>query len=104
MQKWLEKTEQIIKHKPKNNDFCKIVAGISTPDFWKSQIIVFYDEEYYNSFFDRQTAYQRWTPIKNRSFIKERNIKCDLIEKGYIEILKDEDYSRKSELWFYGEL
>ncbi len=48
--KWLEKTEEIIGNKPKDLPFCKVVAAITYPDVRESQIIIFYDEEYYNSF------------------------------------------------------
>ncbi|MDQ0362280.1 DUF3916 domain-containing protein [Breznakia pachnodae] len=47
---WLRKTESFISKKPKDLSFCKIVAVISVPYYWSSQIIIFYDEEYYNSF------------------------------------------------------
>lgn len=103
--KWLEKTEEIMKQKPTDLPFCKVVAAITYPDVRDSRIIIFYDENYYNSFWDRKKGpYQIWTPIKNeRSFTKERGIVTDLLEIGYIEELYDDDWYGKSFIWFYGE-
>lgn len=101
---WLEKTEEFIEKKPKELPFCKVVAAITYPNVRNSQIIIFYDEQYYKTFWDRKGPYQIWTPIKNqRSFAKERGITTQLPEIGYIEELDDEDWYAKSYIWFYGE-
>lgn len=102
--KWLEKTEEFINNKPKDLPFCKVVAAITYPDVRNSQIIIFYDEEYYNSFWNRKGPYQIWTLMdKKYSFAKERGIVTELPEIGYIEELNDEDYHTKTHIWFYGE-
>lgn len=102
--KWLDRTQEIINFKPQNDKFCRIVADITNPNFWSSQIIIFYDENYYNNFFNRTGPYQTWTLIEERSFMKSRGIKSGLKEKGYVEVLNDEDGSYKCEIWFYGEI
>lgn len=105
--KWLEKTEDFIAQKPLNIPFCKVVAVISEPNFWSSQIIIFYSEEYYNTFWKRDGPYQKWEFIddKTKSFVTPRNIKTDLVEKGYYEVyIDDEDVYKPHTLWFYGEL
>ena len=102
--KWLDKTQEIVNSKPQNDKFCKIVADIASPCFWHSQIIIFYDEDYFNNFFNRTDPYQTWTLIENKSFIKPRGIKSKLKENGYIELLDDEDRIYKCEIWFYSEL
>lgn len=103
---WLQKTTETLAQKPKTIPFCKVVAVIDESNLWESQIIIFYDEDYYNSFWARSSAKQTWLPIDSdtRSFAKERNIKISLKEKGYVEILSDEDVQRKSVLWFYGDI
>lgn len=106
-QKWLNKTEDFIVQKPIGLPFCKVVAVICEPDFWSSQIIIFYSEEYYDSFWKRDTSYQKWELIddKTKSFVSPRNIKTSLIEKGYYEVyIDDEDTYKTQMLWFYGEL
>ena len=103
---WLQKTAEIIGQKPKDIPFCKVVAVIDEGNLWESQIIIFYDEDYYNTFWERSSVEQTWLPMDSdtRSFSKERNIKTSLKEKGCIEILSDEEKQRKSTLWFYGEI
>lgn len=102
--KWLEKTQEIISSKPDNRKFCKVVASIVSPCFWNSQITIFYDEEYYNTFFDRSGPYQIWTPIESRSFAESRGISSELKENGYVEILNDDEDIFKCEIWLYGEI
>ena len=103
--KWLETTLKIISLKPKELLFCKIVAVISVPNYWDSQIIIFYDKSYYDVFWDRNDDYQQWIPLdKKQSFAIERNIKTLLPEQGYKETINNDDFTRKNLLWFYGDI
>ena len=103
--KWLETTEKFIDQKPKNQGFCKIVAIISVPNFWLSEIIIFYDEDYYNSFWNRNGSEQFWTMKQDKdSFCKERNIDTSLQEMCYCETIIEENRTYKRDLWFYGDL
>lgn len=106
VKKWLEKTAEFIRLKPEGVPFCKVVAVIDEPYLWSSQIIIFYSEEYYKTFWDRKGPYQTWRFIedKTKSFVKPRNIEVDFTEKGYHEVCIEDDYAIKSTLWFYGEL
>ncbi|MBE6752781.1 MAG: DUF3916 domain-containing protein [Ruminococcaceae bacterium] len=103
---WLAKTGQIIADKPPHLPFCRVVACINEPYLWDSQIIIFYDEDYYRNFRRRQGQYQTWVPIddKKQSPAARRGIFTALRGEGYTEILEEEDYTRKSRLWFYGEV
>lgn len=101
--KWIAQTEKLISQKPSNVSFCKICCALVWPELWNSQIIIFKDENYYKSFFDRKGPYQTWNPISDRSFAFEHNIKTALIETGYIEDLVDEDFTHRSFIWFYQE-
>lgn len=102
---WLDKTTEIIAEKPRDLPYCKVVAMINVPNFWNSQIIIFYNEEYYSSFWNRSGPYQVWSPIASDASLKmERNIKTDLLEKGYAETISDEDESSGCLLWFYGDI
>ena len=104
--RWLEKTDEIIEQKPCDLPFCRVVAVIDELDLWNSQIIIFYDENYYSSFWQRNSLKQIWTPILNhsKSFIQERNIESKLKEKGYYETISDIDFFHKTILWFYGDV
>ncbi len=103
---WLNKTSEIIKQKPDGISFCKVVAVIDEFDFWESQIIVFYDKDYYDSFWQRDSDKQIWSPIvkQGMSFVQKRHIESNLKEKGYYEVITDTDYNKKTILWFYGDV
>lgn len=104
--KVLEKAEKIIAEKPTDLPFCKLVAAFYPHNLWSSQIIIFYDKDYYDRFMIRNLPEQTWKEIedKSRSFAKERNIKTNLAEIGYIERFPAWGVMREQELWFYGEI
>ena len=103
--KWLQAAERFLAQKPADIGFCKVVAVVCMPNLWCSQITIFYDEQYYGTFFDRRGPYQTWTLLPGeRSLLAERNISSPLTERGYREVIVDEDYVSEGELWFYGEL
>lgn len=70
------------------------------------QIIIFYSQSYYDSFWDRNDSLQIWEVLdsKSYSFVKSRNIKTALSEIGYIESINFDEHCEKSILWFYGTL
>ena len=105
-QKWLEKTRQFISQKPDNLPFCNVVAMIDVPNYWNSQIIIFYSPSYYDTFWDRNDSLQVWEVLdcKAQSFVRARNIETTLSEKGYIETMNVDGNYTKSMLWFYGDL
>ena len=105
--KWLETTQKFISKKPPTFDFCRVVAAIYPGHLWDSQIIIFYDREYFDWFFTRDNiADETWRPIKVsvRSFAAERNIYTPLSECGYIHGYTEEGTYTEDEIWFYGEI
>lgn len=104
--KWIETTEKFILKKPGGLEFCKIVCVINVPNLWSSQIIIFYDRDYFNEFWNRKSPEQIWIRIadKKMSLMHELGIDTSMKEIGYREEISDGDYDSKSILWFYGEL
>src|SRR5262249_11397283 len=50
----------------------RVVAAIDLPNLWDSQIIVFFGQEYWSTFFDRSSTDQEWIPLPSaRSIIQE---------------------------------
>lgn len=103
-QTWLDKTQEIISQKPIDADFCKVVCVMSPQCLWDSQIIIFYDKQYYKTFWNRNEKYQKWIPLDNNSFKIDKKLITNMIELGFKEIIDDEDGYYTRELWFYGEL
>jgi hypothetical protein len=84
-----------------------VVACISLPNLWNSQITVFFDEQYFSSFFERNNEYQKWIQLpKNRNLEREWSlvIPNNMNIRGFNEILTDDDYNSTTELWFVGNL
>ena len=87
-EQWVAKANELIEQKPDDLNFCKIVAIIIEPDLWCSQIIIFYDETYYNSFFSKAEGSQIWEEIPvfdnvptslNKRYFKETVYEEDVI-------------------------
>ncbi len=107
MQTLIDRTKHLIDIKPALDVKTRVVALISLPELWESQIIVFFGEDYFGGFFDRDDEEQRWTLLPfERSILKELDLKMPggLTEIGYLEEINDEDGEAISELWFIGEL
>ncbi len=51
----IDRVEHLISIRPPSNRNNKVLAAIDLPDLFGSQIIIFYDEEYYKSFFIDKT-------------------------------------------------
>lgn len=107
VQSLIDATERLRSLKPKSDDPIRVVASVSLPELWDSQIIVFFDYDYFRTFFDRDSAYQTWTPLaESRSLRREWGLKMPgiLTERGYHKRIRDEDYAHDGEVWFLGEL
>jgi len=92
------------KNKPKNT---KVVLSISFPNFFQSQLIVFFSEEYYKNFFTRDTSFQKWEKIsEEKCFLRESGIgNSSCVSKiGFRENIVDEDFSYEGEIWFFGDV
>lgn len=75
--KWAAKTHEIIADKPNNHKFCKVVACITSPCFWDSQIIIFYDENYFNEFFDRKGRIKYGLLLKQNLLLNQGILKVN---------------------------
>lgn len=102
----IEKTEQILSEKPEGLPFCKVVAIIYPRELIRTQIIIFYDKDFYDYILSEKGHKLCWTKIedKPRSFTVKRNIKTSLDEKGYIDRSPSLDGIEKQELWLFGEV
>lgn len=101
------RAKHLIDIKPELDINIRVVACIQLPNLWNSQIIVFFGESYFESFFDRNNECQKWILLdSNRNISKELkvDVPSGLDVKGYREEIIDDDNKSISELWFIGEL
>lgn len=112
IQSIVDATANLLRTKINNNlsPNSKILCTICIPSMFRSEVTIFLDEQYYNSFFDRHHPDFSWTRITdlNRSLLKEYNTDLPkdigLLEMGYKETICDEYQNYQGELWAIGEL
>jgi hypothetical protein len=85
----------------------RIVAAISTPKLFDSQLIAFFSTDYFESFFHRDSQEQKWTALPaSRSLVREWRLflPAGFLERGFHEQVRDDDHEQHGEIWFIGEL
>ncbi|NMF07166.1 DUF3916 domain-containing protein [Clostridium beijerinckii] len=101
----VRKTEEILTSKPEDIGFCKIILVVYEENLAHSQILIFYENSYYSTFWDRKDIkYQKWSRISKGSLIAGLNVMTNLAEAGYLEEVSDEFGYRKQRIWFYGDV
>ncbi len=81
------------------NEFSRVVVVVSVHDLHASQIIVFFSEDYFDSFFVREDEKQKWLPLKpKRSLRKEWSLSlpAGFQEKGFRQEIVDDLYENRS--------
>ncbi|UNL83338.1 DUF3916 domain-containing protein [Priestia koreensis] len=105
IQALVDQAEHLVRLKPSKN--YRVVALITSPELWGSQIIVFKGDDYFTRFFDRNSDDQKWVPLpKSRNLQTEKNllIPSYFNVSGVTEMIIDEDGTEENEIWFVGEL
>lgn len=93
--------------KPTSASFVRVVAVVTLPELFASNLTVFFDESYHQEFFLRSRSWQTWTPLPpGRSLLREWAIPkhFTLPERGYRETIDGDDYHHEGEIWFYGDV
>ena len=103
----LKALQILMDNRTKSSGFLKIIAIINSSDLFYSELTVFFSGECYKNFWKRNSEYQKWKTLpKKKSLLKEWSITGfeNLEEKGFLEKIKDENFSQENELWVYGDL
>ncbi len=106
LQTLVEGIVHLIKSRP-HTQASRVVAALTQPSLWGSQIIIFLNEEYFRDFFIREDDVQQWIPLPDdSSFLRKWSIVLPpgLSIRGYKEIMSDTDFHYEGEIWFIGEL
>jgi hypothetical protein len=85
----------------------RIVAAVSMPLLFDSQLIAFFSPDYFASFFHRDDSDQQWSALPpSRSLAREWSLALPdgFSERGFHEHVHDEDFEQHGEIWFFGEL
>ncbi len=105
VQTLIERAHHLLRRAPKGEDI-RVVAAISLPELWASQIIVFFGPSYFGGFFERNDLEQRWILVENQSLIGDwkLHLPTEFRERGYDETINDGEQVFKSQIWFIGNL
>jgi len=107
MQAMIEWAYHLYKIKPRLEVNTRVLIFFDIPYLFNTQIDVFFWDDYFSTFFDRNGDYQKWQPIEtNRNITKEFNLKIpdEFKIRGYRETIVDDDQTFESEIWAIGEL
>jgi hypothetical protein len=91
--------------KPEDVD-ARVVCCLSWPSLWDSQIIVFFGNDYYDGFFDRNSPDQQWIERPSGWLVEFFNLDIPkgATEKVYLEKIQDADGESEAILSFIGDL
>ncbi len=82
IQTLLNQANQLLKMKPNDTNTYRVVVMISIADLWRSQIIIFKNDDYFHTFFHRNSELQKWIPLSNESvFWKNGELKFGIPSK-----------------------
>lgn len=92
------------KYCDKNNIDCIVTAIINDPELFSSEICLFFDKDYWNSFNDKSQTYHKWQKLSNeRDILSELSIIDNMLNAiGYEYKILDEDFIEEGELWIIG--
>ena len=88
----LRAAKNLLEARPKEYDQAVVSALITYPDMFSSEICIFFDREYFDSFFDRNSEWQSLSPIPDRKLSKllSLEVPSPFIQSGYLYQIKDE--------------
>jgi len=109
-QRLIDACENLIKSRPSGTIACRVVATITLPDMFASEVCIYVDESYFRT----QTQissdqYGSTTTIAARSLVSEWGLKlpsdmCELGVRVEQDDRDDESQRYVSEHWFLGEV
>lgn len=103
----IDSTQILIQQKPLHLKDTKVVLTLCLPNIWYSQITVFFDLQYYQAFFKRNSLYQTWLPVcLYGSSTSTYTLQVpDPLDSCLIkETMKEDGDSYTSEIFIVGEL
>lgn len=103
MQMVIDRTSHFISLAQGRGPSERVVAAITLPDLWNAQIIVFFNEKYFESFINNS---ERTKLDAKRSLWREWNLRLPsaFSEKGFLEEINEPDFRFRGEVWLFGQL
>lgn len=88
----LRAAKHLFEARPEEYSQAVVSALITYPQMFGSEICIFFDKDYFASFFDRNCEWESLTPINGEELSKSLNfdVPHPFIQSGYIHTTKDE--------------
>jgi hypothetical protein len=110
MQTMIDRAEFLAQSKPNHLTNSRVCCLIDLPALFFSEVTIFFSESYFQTFFDRNRSWQKWTIIQDKNLAKEYNLRVptNFQVRGYqvSHYLDDNDpniLTYTGETWFIGE-
>lgn len=103
LQLLINSAADLIKARPEEKKNYKIVCALTFPYVWDSQVIIFYDENYYNDFLNIKGNCQKWTE-KNELAKYGLTIPEEFSDKVCIEEIDDQEDDFQMTTCYIGEI
>lgn len=101
----VERAQHLVALAPSNWE-TRVVVAIDSSDFHQSQIIVFFGNDYFRSFFARNSEEQHWVLLSGKGLCIRWNLMLPsgFSERVYRREINEEDGLHKSQIYFIGQL
>lgn len=101
----LRAATHLLEARPKEYSHAVVSALITHPQMFGSEICIFFDEDYFESFYNRNNEWQTLTPINDKDIAKTLSfdVPYPFVQSGYVYRIKDEwegDITTYEEEWW----
>lgn len=100
-------SQHLAELKPNSDSPIRVVAAISLPRLWDSQVVVFFGDTHYRDFFNRSSDSQKWEAFRDdRNLVSEWSLRVpdSVRARGFKETIIEDDWKAEGEIWFVGDL
>lgn len=102
----LDLCDHLTRHAATVSGAPKVVASICLPDMFSSRVTLFWDNDYYKKFFQRNELSQTWTRLDAEDSLAARwELDAhNLPETCYLEKINNGEHIHENKIWFFGEI
>lgn len=107
VQTLIDRAAHLVRLRPPELKSARVVVVISLPEMWSSELIVFFDGEYFANFFRRTDSYQQWKRLRPDIRLTRRwnlRVPDNFLEATFYEKILDDGYRYSGIIWAIGEL
>lgn len=104
----IDTAARLAREKPARHRNVRVMAILTYPDLFGSELCFFFDEDDFEAFTRRDSAWRRWTPMEGESLVQRDGLTLPpgFSEAGYRTMDLDDDGTTEhfGEVWLVGEI